>query len=304
MNYTFCNLILKKQLDINFYKLLYNINNIQNVKLSKNFFVFNRDGINVKIFVNGIITLTGIKLKNISQIAIKDFTKNIDDFLIDMINKPVTLLNKKKFNEFYLCDEKFLLNQNNDFVGLIKDGITIINNIKVKPITIDNQIYHISYNNNDKYKKLFKNGILFGTLKFDLFNSKYFFNNSSINIDYNTQLIYSKNKLIGNIKVEQKNYFLKKPDLSNFYSIVSCNIKFNIGKTINRYSLFNNLVKKGYICEFKIFSSSSINIFIDNISISVFKSGYVIIKGISNKSSISNFYEYVYNFFNIISSNL
>lgn len=306
VNYKFCNLILKKQFDISiddYYKLYYIcLDDIKTVKLSKNCFVFNKFDLNVKIFVNGIVTLTGIKLKTITKDLLKNLTNDIENYIISNITKDIEINDLHNYNDLYILNQKFLLNKDKSFIGLKIDKQLIIHNIVVKPIIINGEYFYMSCNNNNKHKKIFKDGKYYGTLSYTLFNSKNFFNNSTVNIDYENKCIYSKEKLIGDISIKKQD-LKKKVYIDNSFSIVSCNIQFNIDKNINRYKLFDNLINKGYVAEYKLFSSCSVNLFYDNTIVSVFKSGNVIVKGISNNSNIDNIDNYISTIYNIISLN-
>lgn len=307
-NYKFCNLILKKQYNINisnYYKIYYILLSKDiNVKLSKNCLIFNYQHMNFKIFVNGIITITGIKFNLVSKDAIFKINSDTDIFINDILNIKLNFKDLQDYNDLFLTSQKnvyFLITKKHDFVGLKINNNIILHNIPVKNIIIDNQMYYISYNNNNKNKKLFKEGELYGSLYFDLFKSKNFFNNSTIKIDYNTKTIYSGEKIIGTIKInrqDKKIELLQK--IETPFTIVSCNIQFDLNKTVNRYNLFVNLLSKGYIVEYKLFDYCSVNLFYDNITCSVFKSGKVIIKGISNNSKFDNINNYVDSIRNII----
>lgn len=310
-NYKFCNLILKKQYNINisdYYKIYYVLlsNNI-NVKLSKNCIIFNNIGMNFKIFVNGILTLTGIKFNSVSKDDISKINYETDAFINSVLNTEINFIDLQDYNDLFLTCQKnidFLISKTYKFVGLKINSNIILHNIPVQNITVDNQLFYISYNNNNKNKKLFKDGELYGSLFFKMFKSKNFFNNSTVKIDYNTKSIYSNEKIIGTIKINpdnQKIYIPKKIDST--FTIVSCNIQFKLNKAVNRYNLFVNLLTKGYIVEYKLFDNCSVNLFYDNITCSVFKSGNVIIKGISNNSKFDNINNYVSSIYDIILSN-
>lgn len=310
-NYNFCNLILKKQYNINisnYYKIYYILlsKNIT-VKLTKNCIIFNNTNINFKVFVNGIVTITGIKLDSVSKNDILKINSETDVFINNILNTELKFIDLQKYNDLFLISQKnidFLLSKKYDFIGLKINDDIILHNIPVKNITIYNQLYYISCNNNNKNKKLFKDGELYGSLCFDMFKSKKFFNNSTVEIDYNTKTIYSNEKIIGAIKINPNNKTNDiSPKIESTFSIISCNIQFNLNKPVNRYNLFVNLLKKGFVVEYKLFDYCSVNLLYDNVTCSVFKSGNVIIKGISNNSKLDNINDYVNNIYNIISSN-
>jgi hypothetical protein len=198
-NYKICNLVLKKKYKIPsyyefYYKLLLDNNQ---VKQTKNCLIFNKFKVNIKVFVNGTVTIAGIFVKNLKS--------TIDEFIIEK-NATKIIINKellKSYGNLYIYkieNVDFLLNKEFEFIGIKSDEKIFINNIQVEKITED---LFMSCDNN-KTKILFKNGKEYGTLYYNLFKSKKFFNNSTVNIDYNSKLIFSNDKLIGNIIISEK----------------------------------------------------------------------------------------------------
>ncbi len=306
-NYKFCNLILKKQYNISnsdYYKIYYLLlsNNIK-VKHLKNCLIFNKFSINIKIFINGIITLTGIKINNLNKKTIDDFTQNINDFIHSYLNTLPKFENLEQYHNFFTCNQSnntFLLDDSHNFVGIKSNDKIILHNIQVDFFQVNDDFYYTSCNNKNKSKTLFKNGHFFGTLDFELFNSKKFFQNSTISIDYINKVIYSNNKLIGNVNISPVQLPQKKQIIDNDFTIVSCNIQLNLNKNINRYNLFFNLLKHNYIVEYKLFDYSAVSLYYDNVVVSIFKSGQIIVKGISNNSNIDNLNDYIESIKNII----
>lgn len=308
-NYKFCNLILKKQYNItvnDYYKLYYILlsDNI-NVKLSKNCLIFNSFNVNVKLFVNGVLTLTGIKTNVITKSVIDEYGEKLDNFLISNLEKKLNL-DLQKYDELYIQEISnvgFLINKENLFVGLKTKEKISINNIPVERIKINDEICYISCNNKNKYKRLFKSGKLYGLINYEPFNSKKFFYNSTIEFDYSNKVIYSKGKIIGDINIKEHKITKQQCKESDF-SIVSCNIQFKLNKKINRYRLFNNLINNNFVAEYKLLEYSAVSLFFDNVTVSVFKSGDVIIKGLSNNSKVKSISDYVNDIKNIIVLNI
>jgi len=299
-NYKICNLVLKKKYKIsNYYEFYYKLllDNNQ-VKQTKNSLIFNKFKVNIKVFVNGIVTITGMFVKNLKD--------TINDFIIEK-NSEKVIVNKdflKNYKGLYIYQIKnieFLLNKEFEFIGIKSDEKIFINNIQVNQITDD---LFMSCDKN-KTKTLFKNGKVYGSLNYNLFKSKKFFNNSTVNIDYNSKLIFSNDKIIGSIIIT-KNSFEEKEEktIDNDFTIVSCNIQFSLNIKINRFKLFNNLIKNNYTSEYKLFDYSAVNFYYDNVVASIFNSGNVIVKGLSNNSSITNIENYINKIYNIIISNV
>jgi hypothetical protein len=298
-NYKICNLILKKRYNLkNYYEFYYKlINEDLQVKHSKNCLIFNKFKANIKVFTNGMVTITGIFNKDLNGLIDDYIKKKIEEEII--INK----CNYKEYNNLYIQKVKqveFLLNKNLEIIGIKSGEQFFINNIKVKPITEE---FFMSCDNN-KNKILFKNGKIYGKLNYKLFKSKNFFNNSTINIDYNSKLIFSNKKMIGTINIVDEIIKEKEDIVEQDFTIVSCNIQFNLNKTINRFKLFNNLIKNNFTSEYKLFDYSAVNLYYDNVVVSIFKTGNVIIKGLSNASSITNIKKYITTIYDIINSNL
>ncbi len=299
-NYKICNLILKKRFNLkSYYEFYYKLlKDGLKVKQSKNCLIFNKFKVNIKIFVNGTVTITGTS-------AFKNLKDTIDEFIKIKNEESINIDKKllKDFDDLYILNidsVNFLLNNEFEFIGIKNEEKIFMKNIQVVQITNE---FFMSCDNN-KTKTLFKNGKIYGKLNYNLFKSKKFFNNSTINIDYVSKLIFSNDKIIGTINILEKPLDEDDKIIESDYTIVSCNIQFDLNMSVNRIKLFNNLISNNYISEYKLFDYSAVNLYYDNVVVSVFNSGNVIVKGLSNNSSVTNINSYINKIYSIITSNL
>ena len=292
------NVILHKKMEMNFdkfYRLNYILQNENQAKICKNCISIKINIIknvvcNIKFFVNGSILCTGIScLKSDLKTIINSIEVQLQNFFLKKINKK-NLENFDKFEKvgdlIKFQDSVFLMNNEQEFVGLIKSkDCILIQNISTE-LCKEKMIFIQKTNN--KSKKFFKNGNHVGNVIFDLYNSKYFYNNIHVNINYNNNIITCKDHEIGKIifkeNVEKK---IIKNNFFNSMTVLSFNTGFKLNRKVNRVELFKNLVIMGYIAEFKLLNYCAVNLYIDNFIVSIFNSGNVLIKGITNSSNFN-----------------
>jgi hypothetical protein len=304
------NIILHKKINLtldDFYKLSYKLD----IKLCKNCISFKIGKYNTKIFVNGSIVCTGIScnkeelpkiIKELNETILKIFKilKNSasNEFCLKNLQKIGDLFYVKSLPPSEDKSHLYILNDLSEFVGYYnsKNNELILQNINVQFCKEKNLFIEKTKNKN---KIVFKNGKKIGIIKFDLYNSKYFYDNNHIQLDYENDLIFCKEKQIGKIlwdnKVKMplsiKNHEkggrrgAQPPTVNEFeFKIISFNVGFKLDNKINRICLHQNLLNKGYLCEFKLLNYNAVNLYIDNFTISIFKSGEILIKGVTQTS--------------------
>lgn len=250
--------------------------------------------INVKLFGNGSLHLTGVKDPS--------YGKEVLDLLylklLDLCKKQDIILLTSDINNVYLDNNNNVYSRNHNgrtIIGFkyISDKNETLYNIHKKDYTIDiNTGMFISIKFETKRTKplLNLNGERIGLSKIELLKnkSKLYKNNCNVNFDYKNGFIYydgdSKSNIIGKIVYEYIDSSITKqldpvesiieykyncnPFLSNsviytlenlhklshseiHYDVNCINIYFKFDFQLNRQRLFNELLKKTFITEYK-----------------------------------------------------
>lgn len=230
--------------------------------------------INLKLFKNGSIQITGLKQTNI--LICKKIVKFIFDKLNNLKNKNQKILLSLSINNIYT--------DNDDFVYSVSEPFKILGNINENKICIEKKYYiientpfgncFISYDFENKKRNILDlNGNLIGYIKYNLLQKKLYMKNS--NISFANNFIYydtfDKSKILGekqyiwtskphNFDLLKKNIleinYNCKENINNInaddfeYRINCINITFNLKSTIYKETLFNNLLKQNYLVEY------------------------------------------------------
>ena len=244
--------------------------------------------INVKLFGNGSLHLTGIKHPSDGKAIIN----LIYDKLLKLRNQFDVILLTKDINNVYLDNENNIYTTNSKNRSIIGFKYNDIYNINKKDYTIDSNtglFISTKYENKRTRTFLNLNGEKIGTSRIELLKnkSKLYKNNSNIHFDYQNGFIYydgdGKSNIIGKIineittqsSLEENNDYSiieYKYDCNPFlqssiiYSInefskltdetlqsdINCiNIYFKLDFELNRQRLFKELLKLSYITEYK-----------------------------------------------------
>lgn len=249
------------------------------------------NNINVKLFGNGSLHLTGCK--NIND-GVK-ITKKIYEKLMTLINVKDTILLTKDMNGVLLDKDNLIYSYNNkQIIGHKKNEKLYI--INKKEYVIDHHTNMFISNKLETQRRKFIynfDGVKIGQSKIELLKNKnkFYKKNININFDYNNNLIYHNNDLIiGKITYDFDDNLVTKPDMiqdileieyscnpfiNKDYYIntnddsfidkidlnVNCiNVYFNINFTINRQRFYEKLIKSNYICKYKPESYSGIKL--------------------------------------------
>jgi TATA-box binding protein (TBP) (component of TFIID and TFIIIB) len=258
---------------------------------------WNEHMINIKLFGNGSLHLTGIKDINES----KNVMKLLYSKLLNLCKKNVKVLLTTDINGVYLDNMNNIYTRNKlnkSIIGYkhINENNEIIYNINKKEYIMDITLgLFVSKNFQTKRSKelLDLNGESVGKMYIELLKNKnkLYKNNKSINIDYNDGFVYydsnGKSVIIGKIKYDitnlNKNENLNDDEKSkwiieyeyncnpfNMGSVLYClddldklsdeklqidinsiNIYSKMDFQLNRQRLFNELIKRNYIVEYK-----------------------------------------------------
>jgi TATA-box binding protein (TBP) (component of TFIID and TFIIIB) len=244
--------------------------------------------INVKLFGNGSLHLTGIKHPSDGKAIIN----LIYDKLLKLRTQFDVILLTKDINNVYLDNENNIYTANSKNRSIIGFKYNDIYNINKKDYTIDSNtglFISTKYENKRTRTFLNLNGEKIGTSRIELLKnkSKLYKNNSNIHFDYQNGFIYydgdGKSNIIGKIineittqsSLEENNDYSiieYKYDCNPFlqssiiYSInefskltdetlqsdINCiNIYFKLDFELNRQRLFKELLKLSYITEYK-----------------------------------------------------
>ena len=244
--------------------------------------------INVKLFGNGSLHLTGIKHPSDGKAIIN----LIYDKLLKLRNQFDVILLTKDINNVYLDNENNIYTTNSKNRSIIGFKYNDIYNINKKDYTIDSNtglFISTKYENKRTRTFLNLNGEKIGTSRIELLKnkSKLYKNNSNIHFDYQNGFIYydgdGKSNIIGKIIneittqssleenndysiIEYKydcnpflqssiiysiNEFSKLTDEVLQYDINCINIYFKLDFELNRQRLFKELLKLSYITEYK-----------------------------------------------------
>lgn len=244
--------------------------------------------INVKIFKNGSLHLTGCKSIEMARTTVKVLLRE----LYKLIDKKVKILLTKDENGVLLDKNNFIYSHG---LNCMTIGYIDCDKQNVKKYIICNKTYRIDNKTNmficekmetkRQYKILNLSGEHIGYKQINLTKGNSKFYNKYVQYDEHNNLIYCNNNVIGtinyNIKtdllddtilvddIQEINYgcnpFIKytysifnfdkdsdKEFDSNFLLTINCiNISFDICKRINREKLYRSLVNDNYICKFK-----------------------------------------------------
>jgi TATA-box binding protein (TBP) (component of TFIID and TFIIIB) len=256
--------------------------------------IYNNNGnnVNVKLFKNGSLHLTGCK--NIDEGT--EITKTIYQKLTTLKNKTDVILLTKDINGILLDNDNLVYsNTNKQIIGykLNKNNTYIINK---KEYTIDHKTrMFISKKFETQRRKFIYNldGDYIGYSKIELLKNKNKFYKKNINIFFDTSndLIYHNNdNIIGKVTYDINNSYINDisliPDiieinydcnpfinkdylldinnsnLKNYIDLnINCiNIYFNINFIINRQRFYEKLINLNYICKYKPESYSGIKL--------------------------------------------
>lgn len=287
-----------------YYTTVYKKSKNKNIeKINKKLFynqvtiIYNNNGhnVNIKLFGNGSLHLTGCK-------SIEDgyiITKYIYIKLKQMCDKKDTILLTKDINGV-LIDKDNLIYSYNDkkIIGFCKidtnyNKIYVINK---KECVIDTKTNMFITNKMETQRRRFiynLNGEYIGVSKITLLKNRQKFYKKNVNIyfDIENGLIYHNNDLIiGKIEYDiQEDLITNKNDVSEILEIqydcnpfinndyildinsdhfresidlnVNCiNVYLNIGYKINRQRFYENLIDLNYICKYKPESYSGIKL--------------------------------------------
>jgi TATA-box binding protein (TBP) (component of TFIID and TFIIIB) len=320
--------------------------------------------INVKLFGNGSLHLTGVKYPSEGkEIIILLYAK-----LLDLCKKYDTILLTSDVNNVYLDNNNNVYNRdsnNKTIIGFkyVSDN-EVLYNIHKKDYIIDpNTTLFISKKFESKRTKplLNLNGEKVGVSRIELLKnkSKLYKNNSNVNFDYQNGFIYydgdGKSNIIGkivydytdNIYSHNTNHTDIEPIIeykyncspflleSTLYTIenldkltkqelqsdINCiNIYLKLDFELNRQRLFNELIKKSYITEYKPEKYSGVKLrykiskqstqklglcectnkcTCNNITFLIFQSGNIIVTGFK---SLDDIHDIVNNFKTLILS--
>lgn len=260
--------------------------------------IFNNNGnnINIKLFGNGSLHLTGCK-------SIEDgyeMTKKIYLKLKEICDKKDIILLTKDINGILIDKDNLIYSYDkHKIIGFCKIDNNSSNKIYVinkKEFIIDTKTNMFITNKMETQRRRFihnLNGEYIGFSKIELLKNRQKFYKKNVNIYFDTEnnLIYHNNDLIiGKIEYNidkelitdkntvsdileieyecnpfvNKDYYLNinKEEFKESIDLnVNCiNVYFNIGYKINRQRLYENLIELNYICKYKPESYSGIKL--------------------------------------------
>jgi len=240
---------------------------------------FNNKIVNVKLFENGSLHITGLKNTECPENDATDITVILYDKLLKLTSKNVIIILVKDINNVLLDNENNIYSYCNPhkIIGYKYNNNYYIHkkiyDIKVLP-TLSEYETNVFISNKIESKRtntiLNLNGDYIGYSQIELYkNNKKFYKNN-VNITYEDDFIFYNSTIIGNIKYTiNKNYLLKESNLFIEYNyncnpfiqkpldkisfeiyINSINIYFNILYEINPQKLFNTLLKLNYLVQY------------------------------------------------------
>lgn len=253
----------------------------QNLFYNQVTIIYNNNGnhVNVKLFGNGTLHLTGCKsIKEGETIASLLFEK-----LKKLSNKEDILLLTRDVNNVWLDKDNLIYSHNHlKVIGFYhKEQNCYV--IHKKEYDFDQKTGLFIYRKTESQRKrhlLDMNGEKCGTFKIELVKnkSKFYKRNSNIFYDYQNLLIYYNNDMIIGkmiydisisndectssetvIETKYKTDAFDKLGHYTFSTDINCiNVYFNIGFKINRQKMFQKLLTDGFICKYKPESYSGI----------------------------------------------
>jgi hypothetical protein len=313
MDFKITNLILKTKINnlsySNFLKFLL----LENYEIEKNSIYkkikYSTQSYAVlRIFKNGVVTITGISFNSNDKEIIHHKLDEIKHFLKNIIINDLNSINTEQIYKKPKANSLILIREvNSNTTNLI--GYCIYDKNEVY---INGTLYELSsltdlylYIQKTKLKKKqaftcyknYENGFLNLSIinkfkiSFDLFNSKYFYNNNTISFNFDKKNIYSNNIIIGKINLipEKTNDALTSINSfidSSGMNIISINVyyKFLLNEKIDFLKTAHKLINKNIICEYKKY----FNVYINNLKINISFNGSVNIKGITNKTNLND----------------
>lgn len=233
------------------------------------------NSVNVKLFKNGSLHLTGCKSVNEGDIVTKIVYKKLDE----MRNKSDIILLTKDINGVLLDNDNLVYSyKKKNIIGYVDNKEYIIN--KKSYVMDEKTEMFISSKVEKQRKKMIYNldGEYIGYSQIELMNNRNKFykrNTNSVYCDKVNDLIYYNDKiLIGKVvysiddsNVTQKEMMMDimevvydcNPFVKGDYRLngddvglsVNCmNVYFNLNYTINRQRLYDKLIERGYICKY------------------------------------------------------
>jgi TATA-box binding protein (TBP) (component of TFIID and TFIIIB) len=235
----------KKCMILIYEKLLNLIDQYNNILLTldaNNVYIDNNNNVYSKNSENNKRSIIGYKYTNINQVI---YNINKKDYEIDI--KTGFFISKK----FETKRTKSIVNFNGDKIGyskieLLKNKSKLYKNNS--NITIDYVNGFIYYDGNEKSS-------IIGNIIYNIYDNN---DNKNDNNDNNDNTIsniieykYNCNPFLNNSKIYDLNDFNNMP-LSELEDDINCiNIYFKLEYQLNRQRLFNELLKKNFICEYK-----------------------------------------------------
>lgn len=251
----------------------------------------NGNNVNVKLFGNGSLHLTGCK----SICEGKIVTKRIYEKLLTLVNKTDTIILTKDVNDILVDKDKLVYSYNgHKIIGHCKKWEMQSYVINKKDFVIDKktnmfitermetQRRHFLYNLDGEYigytriellknrHKFYKNN---NNIYFDMENGFIYYNNDTIIgkivYDVDKTLITDVSSVDDIVEIEydcnpfhRLDYKLTDKQLENEIDLnVNCmNIYFTIDYKINRQRFYERLIKMNYICKYKPESYSGIKL--------------------------------------------
>lgn len=233
------------------------------------------NSVNVKLFKNGSLHLTGCKSIEEGDIVTKIVYKKLDE----MRNKRDVILLTKDMNSVLLDNDNLVYSYNKkNIIGYVDNKEYIINK---KSYVIDEKTeMFISSKVEKQRKKMIYNldGEYIGYSQIEMMNNRNKFykrNTQSVYCDKGNDLIYYNNKiLIGKIvyNIDESNVTQKETAMDIMEVVYECNpfvkgdyklnsddlglsvncmnVYFNLNYTINRQRLYDKLIERGYICKY------------------------------------------------------
>lgn len=245
--------------------------------------------VNVKLFANGSLHLTGCKQTSEGEEVVRLIYKKLDS----MRDKKYTILITKDINGVLLDKDNIIYSCTSiQTIGFVqKVGTSIIYNINKKDYEIDKKTSQFITKRVESQRKrdiINFDGVQIGHCKLELLKNKkkLYKNNSNIFFDYENSLIYYDNDtIIGNLVYDYdktklvttsslqdvfeieynccpfKNNEYKLDKTCNLEIDINCiNVYFNINYQINRQRFYEKLYESNFICKYNPESYSGIKL--------------------------------------------
>lgn len=252
----------------------------------------NENNVNIKLFKNGSLHLTGCK--SIDECV--TITKTIYLKLLNLKNKTDVILLTKDINGVLLDNDNLIYSYTTKQIIGHKKSKSNLYIINKKEYTIDNKTnMFISTKLETQRRRSIYNldGMLIGYNKIELLKNKNKFYKKNINIFFDTSndlIYYNNDTIIGKITYDVNNSLINNissiPDIieinyncnpfinteydldtndTNFTQNIDLNINcinvyFNINFVINRQRFYQKLIELNYICKYKPESYSGIKL--------------------------------------------